>query len=110
MASGLTYIAEFPDVGFIGRSGKSDVMCLQEPTTVQVIGTSSNLAAVQTSVFASSTLAVRVHNDGTNATCIAFGTNPTAASSNSLRIAANGTEYFAVPTGGAHKLSAVFVT
>lgn len=110
MASGIAYVAEFVDCGFIGRNGKIDALIFPAPTTVQLVTTSSGLAAAQSSAFASSTNAVRVHTDGGNPICIAFGTNPTASSSNSMRINSNSTEYFSIPTGGGQKLSAVFVT
>jgi hypothetical protein len=60
--------------------------------------------STQSAAFGSTTSIVRLHTD--SICSVAFGTNPTATTSN-RRMAANQTEYFIVPTGLAYKVAAV---
>ncbi len=70
---------------------------LNDQTPVAIGG-----GSLQSSAFDFATVIVRIHSD---AICsIAFGTNPTATA-NSLRLAANQTEYFAVKSG--HKVAVI---
>lgn len=60
--------------------------------------------SVQSSAFNAKTNFVRLHTD---AICsVAFGTNPTAVAT-AKRLAANQTEYFGVPQGGAFKVAVI---
>jgi hypothetical protein len=75
----------------------------QEPTLAEqqvAIGGSST----QSAALNAKTAFVRVHTD---AVCyVAFGTNPTASSSQK-RLAANSTEFFGVPAGKAFKVAVI---
>lgn len=69
----------------------------QPPLTIS--GTSAQSAA-----FGTGGSLVRLHTDVI--CCVAFGTNPTATTS-SMRMAADSTEYFAVPAGSAWKVAVI---
>lgn len=75
----------------------------QEPTLAEqqvAVGGSST----QSAAFNAKTAFVRVHTD---AVCyVAFGTSPTASSSQK-RLAANSTEFFGVPAGKAFKVAVI---
>lgn len=83
---------------FVGADEKTNVLVpvakmagIVEQTPVTISGTSA-----QSAVFGSAAGLVRVHSD---ASCsIAFGTNPTATTSN-MRLSAGQAEYFAVHPG-----------
>ena len=87
----LLYISEYQGVAQV-HGGLS---APQEPALVDQTPLSIG-GAVQSAAFQASTKVIRVHCD---AICsIAFGTNPTATTSNK-RLAANQTEYFGVLPG-----------
>jgi hypothetical protein len=91
----LLYIREYKRQGK-GLNGHQ-IAAGEEPGTDQTpvaIGGGS----LQSAAFAADTLFVRVHTD---AICsISFGSNPTAVTNSSARMAAGTTEFFAVqPTG-----------
>jgi len=69
-------------------------------------------ASAQTNAFNVATQLIRVHTDGICA--IDIGTNPTAVATagpgQTRRLAANQTEYFAVPAGQSFKLAAITST
>lgn len=58
----------------------------------------------QSAAFKNNTNVVRIHTDGICS--IAFGTNPTATTTNA-RMTAGSTEYFVVPQGQSFKVAAV---
>ena len=60
--------------------------------------------STQSAALNASTTLVRLHTDG--ACSIAFGTNPTATTSN-MRMALDQTEYFAVQPGTGLKIAAI---
>jgi len=73
------------------------------PATAEQILT-PGAGSTQSAAFKNNTMYVRLFTD--TACGIEFGTNPTAGA-NSPRIAANGTEYFAVPQGQAYKIATI---
>ena len=86
------YVTEFGGTAASGLPvGVAPPIVDQTPV---VIGAGS----LQSAAFDYATVLVRIHNDATSPCSIAFGTNPTATA-NSMRIAANATEYFAVKGG-----------
>lgn len=88
------YISEYVRAG-IGLNGQM-LPVGEEPSVVEQTPVAIGGASVQSAAFGSTTKFVRIHTD---AICsIAFGSNPTATS-NSKRLAANSTEYFAVYPG-----------
>lgn len=101
------YIEEFGGLGDMNvtsapfRRASGEVPQIPEITTQQVaIGAGS----VASAAFNTLTALVRIHVD---AICsIAFGTAPTAVAT-SFRLAANQTEYFAVPVGAAYKVAVI---
>ena len=86
------YIAEYRT---LGTSSRGTPQTPPNPPVAEqklAIGAGS----VQSSAFSDGTVLVRLHCD---AVCsVAFGSNPTATSSN-MRLAANQTEFFAVEPG-----------
>lgn len=90
------YVTEFGGTAASGLPvGVSPPIVDQTPV---VIGAGS----LQSAAFDYATVLVRIHTD---AICsIAFGTNPTATA-NTMRLAANATEYFAVK--GGHKVAVI---
>lgn len=86
------YITEYADLR--GNAGF-------EPNTAEQTITSAATSS-QTSAFDANTNWIRVHTDGIIS--IKIGTNPTATTS-TLRMAANQTEYFCVVPG--HKLAVI---
>jgi len=60
--------------------------------------------STQSAAFSNLTTIVRLHTD--SICSVAFGTNPTATTSN-RRMAANQTEYFVVPQGLSYKVAAI---
>lgn len=95
------YITEF---ALSGRDGRGSLVpAAHQPAVAQQtvnIGASSAASAA----LASNTALVRLHVDG--ACHIAFGTDPTAATT-SARMAADQTEYFSVPIGSALKVAVI---
>lgn len=100
----LLYISEYAEEGHF----PSSVSVGAEPSTDQTPVTLTGSSA-QSSAFKNNTRLVRLANDSSSAICVAFGTNPTATVSVSKRMAANQTEYFAVPLGLAYKVAAINV-
>lgn len=95
------YVTEFSDEGQCVRGALPavSVTTYVEQTPV-VIGAGSLLSAA----FAASTVVVRIETD---AICsIAFGASPTATV-NTMRMAADNVEYFAVPPGLAYKVAVI---
>jgi hypothetical protein len=91
------YIAEFSDVAHLNGCPIAMMPPLAEQTVA--IG-----AEADSSAFNDSTRYIRVQND---AICsIAIGTAPTASTS-TLRLPADSTEYFAVPRGAGYKISVI---
>lgn len=90
------YITEFGGAGYNGFPAALAPQ-LVDQTPVAIGGSSTQSAA-----FDAATTIVRLHTD---AICsISFGTNPTA-SANTMRMAANQTEYFQVKFG--HKVAVI---
>lgn len=100
----LLYVTEYANAAM---SDGVAVQAGQEPGIYQTpiaIGGGSVLSAV----FNANTRFVRVHTD---VICsIAFGTSPTAVTNTQNRMAANSTEFFGVPPGGAHRLAVISST
>lgn len=103
----VLYIDEFGALGDMNvttapfRKASGEVPQIPELATQNVaIGGSS----VASAAFNANTCLVRLHCD---AICsIAFGTAPTAVAT-AFRLAANQTEYFAVPAGQAYKVAVI---
>jgi len=101
------YIEEFSALGDMNvltapfRRANGEVPQIPEVATQQVaVGVSSAPSAA----FNAATVLVRLHSD---AVCsIAFGTAPTAVAT-SFRMAANQTEYFAVPLNAGYKVATI---
>ena len=93
------YIEEFQGVGqpqqhrdFIGAALASRFLPSTTQPVISITGSST-----PSNVFQNSTILIRVHTD---AICsIKIGTYPPTATSSSMRLAANQTEYFAVHGG-----------
>lgn len=88
------YITEFVSVGGTGNFPVQGALAdgqYTEQTPITTSGSSQQSAAFQTN-----TKFVRIHTDGIMS--IAFGVNPTATV-NTMRLAANQTEYFSVIPG-----------
>lgn len=99
MASKL-YVTEYSD---LGQTVRGAAQVAKEPVIAeQVVDYSGGVAA--SSAFNAATTYVRVHTD--SVCSIAFGTAPTATTSN-RRLPADTTEYFAVPVGSSYKVSAI---
>jgi len=102
------YITEFAELA-IGPAGRVGSMGVQPPIAEQAISNAG--ATTQSAAFNAKTRFVRLHTDTICA--IEFGTNPTAVAagaSGTARMAANQTEYFAVPLGAGYKVAAVLST
>jgi hypothetical protein len=95
------YVAEFATVGGISKFGVAGAQL--PPIREQTVAIGG--ASVATTLpFSANTTFVRVHTD---AICsIAFGAAPEATVS-MLRMAANQTEYFAVPKGLNYKVAVI---
>lgn len=96
----VLYITEFRDIGGIANF---NVPIAAQPQLVnQTVAIGG--ASTASSTFGANTSMVRLHTD---AICsIQFGTSPTATSS-TARMAANQTEYFAVPIGASYKVAVI---
>src|SRR5690348_4400661 len=95
------YITEYIDLG--NHAGQSAPIGMEPAAATQAVtftGTHGESAALN-----GKTRFVRIHVDGI--ACIRFGTAPVAVTTDP-RMAANQTEYFAVPQGQSFKIS--FVT
>lgn len=93
------YITEYIDI----MHAPGEVQLGVEPeTTTQTVSISGSSAA--SAALNGATRFVRLHTD---AICsVLFGTAPTAAATN-RRMAANQTEYFAVPQGKSYKVAVI---
>lgn len=96
----IMYITEFAGV----RAGGGGLMASLPPTASQAITFST---AAQSAAFQNNTSMVRINVDGL--ANIAFGTNPTAVASTSMRMSAGQTEYFDLSSviGQGYKVSAI---
>jgi len=102
------YVTEFAELG-IGPAGRVDQMAMQPPLAEQTVGNAGG--NTQSNAFNANTRFVRLHADSICA--IEFGTNPTAVAagaSGTARMAANQTEYYAVPKGAGFKVAAILST
>jgi hypothetical protein len=102
------FIAEFADLP-VGLAGKVGQFAMQPPLAEQAIANAGG--NVQSNAFNAQTRYVRLHTDSICA--IKFGTNPTAVASGAsgtARMAANQTEYFAVPMNAGFKVAAILST
>jgi|SRR5271166_972738 len=96
----VLYVAEFALMGQAPNSVPA--MGMQPVITEQVVSIGGS--STPSLAFNAKTRFVRLHTD---AICsIEFGTAPTATTS-MARMAANQTEYFAVPEGGAYKVAVI---
>lgn len=97
------YVTEYIEVAPFG--GVAVAVPREPEVTTQVVTFSTS---TQSSAFSGKTRIVRIHTDAI--CCIAFGTNPTAVITTHRRLAANQTEYFAVPAGQSYMVAAVTTT
>ena len=93
------YITEFSDI-FTSRNDQTVNMALQPYNNSQTVAIGATSA--QSTAIKNNTLFVRLFTD--TACAVEFGTNPTAVAT-SPRMAANQTEYFAVPQGQSYKIA-----
>lgn len=95
------YITEYADLALMGN-GQALQTGLEPPLATQTVAIGAG--SVQSSAFNAKTKFVRLHTD---AICsILFGTNPTA-DANSPRMAANTSEFFAVPLNQSFKVAVI---
>lgn len=95
------YISEYSQEG-VDALGRVTPVAKAPATTTQKVTISGTSA--QSSALDATTTLVRVHTD---ATCsILFGADPTATASN-MRMAADQTEYFAVPANSGLKIAVI---
>src|SRR6266446_624453 len=99
---GILYITEFANIGFTGLGSPTQIAA-QPVNAEQSITFTTH---VESTAFKNNTQIVRLHNDATSPVSVAFGTAPVATTAN-MRMAANQTEYFTVPTGQGYKVSAL---
>lgn len=93
----VCYISEFSDLAHV----KTCNVAMMPPLAEQTVAIG---AEADSNAFNASTRFIRVHVD---AICsIAIGLTPTASTS-TLRMAANTTEYFGVPRGAGYKISVI---
>jgi hypothetical protein len=96
----VLYVAEFENLGETSRGAPP--VALQTPLAEQTVAIAGASAA--SSAFNASTRFVRLHTD---AVCsVEFGTAPVAEATN-MRMAADATEYFAVPVGQSYKVAVI---
>lgn len=97
----VAYITEYADLMAPGAPGGRGQVPMEPPLAEQTVAIG---AEAKSSAFNAKTRLVRVHVD---AICsVLFGTAPTATTS-SQRMAANQTEYHAVPLNGSFKISVI---
>jgi len=101
----VVYVAEFVSVGGTGNFPIAGAMVAPVAQQTIAIGTVSAPCA---SAFSANTYFVRVHTDAI--CCISFGTTPTVSTTTGMRLAANQTEYFAVPIGANYKVAVITAT
>jgi hypothetical protein len=96
------YVAEYARSSSAGPGDTGAPMAIEPPLAEQVVTFTTTTAC--DNAFNAATRFVRIHTDSI---ChIAFGTAPSATTS-LKRMAANTTEYFAVPPGASYKVAAV---
>jgi hypothetical protein len=100
----VVYVAEFVSVGGTGNFPIAGAMVAPVAQQTIAIGTVS----APGSAFNANTYFVRVHTDAI--CCISFGTTPTVSTTTGMRMAANQTEYFAVPLGASYKVAVITAT
>ncbi|PZN85836.1 MAG: hypothetical protein DM484_01275 [Candidatus Methylumidiphilus alinenensis] len=98
----VLYVTEYASQGLDSRN--SPMVIALEPTLAEQIFTISGSSTAVTNPFQSGTTYVRIHTD--TICSIAFGTAPVATTS-MKRMAANTTEYFAVPPNKGYKVAAI---
>lgn len=98
---GKLYVTEFSDEAQTVR-GAAQVAQVNATTVDQTPVTYST--TTQSAAFAATTVLVRIETD--SICSIAFGTNPTATTSN-MRLAVDQVEYFGVPVGQSYKVAAI---
>lgn len=97
----VAYIAEYAELMPPSAPGGRGQIAMQPPLAEQTVAIG---AEADSAAFNAQTKFVRIHVD---AICsIQFGTAPTATTS-TMRLAANQTEYFAVPLGANYKVSVI---
>lgn len=97
----VLFITEYSRQGR-DASGFQMVVADEPPAANQVV--TIGASTTQSAAFNALTRFVRIHTD---AICsIEFGTNPVATTT-TRRLAANSTEYFAVPLGAAYKVACI---
>jgi hypothetical protein len=79
-------------------------MAMEPPVARQSVNVTGGSAA--SAAFQQGTRYVRLNNDSATACRVEFGQNPTADAL-SARLAANQTEYFAVPEGGGFSVAVI---
>ena len=97
---GILYITEFADEGK-DQSGNLAPVAMMPPIAQQAI---TFTTSTQSAVLNAQTRLVRLHTD--SICSVRFAVNPTAVTTDA-RLAANMTEYFAVPPGSGLKIAAV---
>jgi len=97
----VLYVAEFR---FMGQVPNAAAQVVQQPPLAEQVVAIGGSSTACTNAFNAKTAIVRVHTD---AICsIEFAVSPTATLS-TARMAANQTEYFSVPVGGAYKVAVI---
>lgn len=97
----VLYITEFASQG-LDAKGRAMVVADLPAAASQTVAIGGS--STQSSAFNALTKFVRIHTD---AVCsVEFGTSPTATTS-SMRLAANTTEYFSVPLNGSYKVAVI---
>ena len=98
----ILYVEEYSQIGYNKR--RQQVLSPLEPAQASQAITYTT-SSVQSAAFQKDTCFVRVHTDSD---ChIEFGTNPTAVNQTTKRMAADQTEFFAVPQGEAYKVAVI---
>ena len=101
----LLYITEYSNAA---QSDGVPIQAGQEPALVYQTPVVIGAGSLQSALFNAGTRFVRVHAD---VICsVAFGISPTAVAQTQNRMAANQTEFFGVPPGGAHRLAVIAST
>ena len=96
----ILYISEYTEAGIFQGNMRPVV---DEPSLASQALTYSTTAA--STAFNAKTRIVRIHTD--SICSIKFGTGTPTAATTDIRLAANQTEYFAVPLGKSFKVAAI---
>lgn len=96
----VLYVTELAD---LGQAGGNSAPIAQLPVVAEQAITFTT--HTESSAFNPATRYVRLHTD--TVCFVKFGTAPTAITATNLRLAANQTEYFAVPANQSYKVSVV---